>query len=129
MVLDYLLKKEWSDGNGQCPECCGVPERWPPHPLFLTPETLGHKPDCDLAQSIEEVGGEPLYLGQSLRKDRWRTKRSGVLQCVPEDEPYSKLETQNLDVWQERLDQILFEMLTSDLEDQKDVVKQVHGKH
>ena len=52
-------------GNGQCPECCGVPESWFPHPCHPTPETLGHELDCPLAAAIKEAGGNPLYLGQS----------------------------------------------------------------
>ena len=64
-ALDYLLSKEWSMGNGQCPECGGVPESWFPHPCHTTADTLGHKEDCCLAAGIKELGGSPLYLGES----------------------------------------------------------------
>jgi hypothetical protein len=64
-ALDYLLKHEWSMGNGQCPDCGGVPESWFPHPCHPTADTLGHKEDCPLAASIKELGGVPLYLGAS----------------------------------------------------------------
>lgn len=63
-ALDYLRKKEWSMGNGQCPECCGVHEGWLGHPLYLTDEGIGHKTECDLAAAIKSAGGEPLMIGQ-----------------------------------------------------------------
>jgi hypothetical protein len=61
-TLAYLKKKEWSMGNGQCPECCGMnPGIWyssiRPHPVALTPGHEGHIRGCELAEAIEEVGG------------------------------------------------------------------------
>lgn len=63
MALDYLLKQEWSMGNGQCPECCGVPESWHGHSLYTTSDEIGHELDCELAESIKDLGGNPLMIG------------------------------------------------------------------
>lgn len=63
-TLEYLKSKEWSMGNGQCPECFGVHEGWYGHPLHMEPETIGHKKDCKLAKAIKDLGGDPLYLGE-----------------------------------------------------------------
>lgn len=63
-ALKYLREKEWSMGNGQCPECCGVPATWHGHPLHLTPETIGHKVGCELASAIRSAGGAPLMIGE-----------------------------------------------------------------
>ena len=63
-ALEYLKNKEWSIGNGQCPECFGVHEGWYGHPLHMEPETIGHKKDCKLAKAIKDLGGGPLYLGE-----------------------------------------------------------------
>ena len=60
----YLRSKEWSLGNGQCPECGGVHQGWFPHPNFLTADKIGHKPDCQLAESLRSLGESPLMLGQ-----------------------------------------------------------------
>ena len=62
-AVKYLLKKEWSMGNGQCPDCYGVPARWHGHPLHLTSETIGHKKDCPLAASLVALGQTPLMIG------------------------------------------------------------------
>jgi len=51
--LKYLLRQEWSMGNGQCPECCGSK----PDMGWWT-ETVGHKPGCELAKAIESAGGK-----------------------------------------------------------------------
>lgn len=53
--LLYLLKEEWSMGNGQCPACHQIPRIWRGHPSYL----VGHKADCGLAAAITELGGEP----------------------------------------------------------------------
>ncbi len=60
----YLRRKEFSIGNGQCPECCGVPPSWLGHPLHRTQDTIGHKKDCDLAQAITSVGGSVVFIGE-----------------------------------------------------------------
>ena len=62
-AINYLLSREWSAGNGQCPECFGVPASWYGHPCFRHPDQVGHKKGCSLAASIKELGGEPLMIG------------------------------------------------------------------
>ena len=64
-AITYLRRLEWSMGNGQCPECCGASDdgRWHGHPLYRLLSDLGHKLDCALANSIEELGGEVTYRG------------------------------------------------------------------
>jgi hypothetical protein len=71
--LSYLQNAEWSMGNGQCPCCFGVSEKWLGHPLYLTPETLGHKPVCELAKDLKSLGHTPLYLGQSKLTDTYES--------------------------------------------------------
>lgn len=63
-ALSYLLKREWSMGNGQCPDCCGVPASWHGHILHLTTRTIGHRNGCALAAAIKDAGGKPLFMGQ-----------------------------------------------------------------
>jgi len=63
-TINYLQNKEWSMGNGQCPECCGVSPGWLGHPLHLTPETVGHKKNCPLAAALEESGVVVVREGQ-----------------------------------------------------------------
>jgi len=102
-ALKYLLAKEWSMGNGQCPECEGVHEGWFPHPLHATADTLGHKNSCKLAASIAELGGTPLFVGQSKPKGEYRFglrdvppgKNGTLAECfcmIPASEPLSKRE-------------------------------------
>jgi hypothetical protein len=62
----YLRRIEWSLGNGQCPECYGVPEDWLGHPCYPTRDTLGHKPGCQLAEALRDVGEAPLTMGDSF---------------------------------------------------------------
>lgn len=63
-ALEYLKSKEWSMGNGQCPDCYGAHKGWHGHPAFLQAASIGHEPDCPLAAAITELGGEPLMMGQ-----------------------------------------------------------------
>ena len=60
----YLKKQEWSMGNGQCPNCCGVPESWHGHPCHMTAETIGHEPGCLLAKALRAIGERPLMKGK-----------------------------------------------------------------
>ena len=68
-VTKYLRKREWSMGNGQCPDCGGVPERWHGHPLHMTTNTIGHEAECDLAESLAACGEKPLMKGE-FRSDK-----------------------------------------------------------
>ncbi len=73
-TLKYLLKKEWSMGNGQCAECEGVSEDWLGHPLFLTSDLIGHEANCAVAELIKELGVAPLYIGDfTSAVEYWRT--------------------------------------------------------
>jgi hypothetical protein len=63
-AIKYLKKKEWSMGNGQCPECCGVPPDWLGHPLYLDSSKIGHKPGCKLASALNSVGEHPVMIGE-----------------------------------------------------------------
>lgn len=65
-VVKYLKKQEWSMGNGQCPECCGVSPDWIGHPLHLDGNTIGHENGCQLAQSLASLGVEPLMKGDFI---------------------------------------------------------------
>ena len=60
--LPNLLRHEWSMGNGQCPECNGVPQSWLGHPCHPTQATIGHKANCPMARAIKQLGAEPLML-------------------------------------------------------------------
>jgi hypothetical protein len=70
-TVKYLRKKEWSMGNGQCPECEGVPATWFGQPAHLTPETIGHRADCKLAAALVEAGETPLMLGDFKSDVEW----------------------------------------------------------
>lgn len=59
----YLKKSEWSMGNGQCPECCGVSAKWFGHSLHTTAGSIGHQKKCALAKALRAVGVRPLMMG------------------------------------------------------------------
>jgi hypothetical protein len=61
--VEYLSAMEWSMGNGQCPECCGMPESWHGHPCAMTPDCIGHELDCPLAAALLSAGCDPLMKG------------------------------------------------------------------
>ena len=63
-ALQYLKSLEWSMGNGQCPDCCGVPASWHGHPLHMTTENIGHGATCALAASLMALGEKPLMQGE-----------------------------------------------------------------
>lgn len=63
-TLEYLQGREWSMGNGQCPECYGVPESWHGHPCHMDSESIGHEKGCKLADSLFELGAIPLMKGE-----------------------------------------------------------------
>lgn len=79
-AIDYLRSKEWSMGcngrinKGQCPECCGLHEGHFPSIHALDSSKVGHKPDCALAAAISDLGGEPLYLGESKLDGKYRCR-------------------------------------------------------
>jgi hypothetical protein len=61
---EYLERREWSMGNGQCPDCYGVPPDWLGHPLHLDASSIGHEPDCDLAAALKDDGATPVMRGE-----------------------------------------------------------------
>lgn len=63
-TINYLKKREWSMGNGQCPDCEGVPPSWHGHSLHMDAGSIGHEPDCPLAASLRELGVTPLMKGE-----------------------------------------------------------------
>lgn len=58
-----MKKLEWSMGNGQCPECCGVPASWHGQPGHMTTDTIGHEAECPLAAALRDAGETPLMKG------------------------------------------------------------------
>ena len=58
----WLRRKEWSMGNGQCPECCGMGEmiaaNWKFHGM---PAEYGHKDGCEFAKALEELGEQAVW--------------------------------------------------------------------
>ena len=84
-VRDYLKRQEWSMGNGQCPECCGVPASWHGHPCHMTADTIGHELDCPLADAMAELGMRPLYVGEYKSADQFETyiSDSGIIGTRP----------------------------------------------
>ncbi len=71
--LKSLLEKEWSIGSGQCPVCRGVNEEWHGHPLFTDPGKIGHSTWCQLAESIQKLGGKALFVGTYKSKKQFET--------------------------------------------------------
>lgn len=65
VALNYLKSIEYSMGNGQCPECYGVPPSWHGHPCHLTPQSIGHKANCSIAQAIISSGGDVIFKNSS----------------------------------------------------------------
>ena len=65
-ALEFLLKDEWTMGNGQCPDCCGnKPGAWAPHPCVPDKTYEGHRSDCQRALSIIELGGKVIFATNS----------------------------------------------------------------
>ena len=58
--MSYLTEQEWSMGNGQCPECCGIGVGF--H-MQDHSSRIGHKKGCKLAKQLKEIGGKPMMIG------------------------------------------------------------------
>ena len=69
-TIEFLRAKEWSMGNGQCPECCGAHQGWLGHPLHLDASGIGHKADCPLAASLRELGASPVVMVGEFKSDK-----------------------------------------------------------
>lgn len=63
-AVEYLKRREWSMGNGQCPECSGCHAGWYGHPLNVTPDTIGHQRGCILASALQSEGADVLWVGE-----------------------------------------------------------------
>ncbi len=62
IALAYLQREEWTMGNGQCHECCGLkPAVFLGHPNAPTEDYLGHDKDCQHAAALADLGDTPLY--------------------------------------------------------------------
>jgi len=59
VALEYLLKDEWTMGNGQCHVCCGLGESF----VYGVNQGTewGHEKGCSLAKAIKSLGGNPFY--------------------------------------------------------------------
>lgn len=65
---------EWCMGNGQCPICEGAGPSFYPHPMYLTPDTIGHDLDCPApVKTIMKGSYQPGQLSpiQKLRLQRF----------------------------------------------------------
>lgn len=71
-ALEYLRNKEWSMGNGQCPECCGCN----PDANWWT-QRVGHDFDCDLALAIQELGGTAKFDQENTSPSRFDFEKLG----------------------------------------------------
>lgn len=50
-AVRYLREREWTMGNGQCHDCCGLA----PGRNWWTP-TIGHTRNCKLARALDSLG-------------------------------------------------------------------------
>ena len=60
-LIINIRKKEWSMGNGQCPECCGLEAGFNGHLGSYNPFDCGHSKDCSIANSLTLLGEDVLY--------------------------------------------------------------------
>jgi hypothetical protein len=111
-TLKYLREKEYSMGNGQCPECCGVPPSWHGHPCHPTPQSIGHKRNCPLAAAIMEQGGSVLFQGKLTELPLGERYKPGTAY-------YKYINSKEYKEWAENLDKklndLLFEYLTKEI--------------
>ena len=56
----YLVKEEWSRGNGQCPVCGGLHPDWNEWGVNVPFEKIGHEKDCLLVLAMKEAGMNPI---------------------------------------------------------------------
>jgi hypothetical protein len=64
-----LREKEWSMGNGQCPECCGLSPKWYKGGFLndvKNPSKIGHEKFCLLARMMKDYGIRPVMLGNFM---------------------------------------------------------------
>ena len=117
-AIKYLKEKEWIMGNGQCPECYGVPPVWHGHPLHLTSDSIGHKPDCKLASAIRDAGGHPIMIGEyksEIEYEDYITDSGFLSTRLKTEHGCPKVKAFN-DECQKKMDEILFKILLGDKE-------------
>lgn len=56
----FLSDREWSMGNGQCPDCFGVHMGWLGHPVHPDSSSIGHKSHCKRASAMLDLGMNPV---------------------------------------------------------------------
>jgi len=72
----YLTKKEWSMGNGQCHECCGLGPNWGKgFANEPAPEETGHKKNCKYAKMMKELGFKVHYI-------KFRLATTNIEECM-----------------------------------------------
>lgn len=63
-ILSNLQRHEWTMGNGQCRECCGVPPKWYGYSCYMEKERIGHSLNCSVGFNIRELGGITWFKGE-----------------------------------------------------------------
>lgn len=124
LTKKYLLEKQWSMGNGQCPECYGVPESWLGHPLYLNSSNIGHKKDCKLANMLIENGCKPLFIGKSKLKTEYECyiTKNGIFSTRLKTKNGCPILKKENDELRNKLDEILLNALlksTGDSDERK----------
>ena len=67
-TIEFLRKKEWSMGNGQCPDCCGLGVTFEKQ---SDAKDIGHKKNCTRAKALRELGEKPLMKGKYVPEFEW----------------------------------------------------------
>ena len=63
-AVEILKDKEWSMGNGQCPECYGLHKGWVEGDNIYLFKNVGHRENCGRANAIRELGGDVYFVGE-----------------------------------------------------------------
>jgi len=85
---DYLRSKEWSMGNGQCPECNGLDPDHYGTGGWIRKSEFGHTTNCPLGLSLKEIGLEVLFQGEFNPKIEYENyiNEDGVFGIRPKTE-------------------------------------------
>lgn len=117
-ALNYLKAREWSTGNGQCPDCYGAPESWHGHPCYPDPESIGHEKTCSLASAIIGAGGAVIFKGSLTELplgDRYK-KGSAIWEERHSPEYIARVKKMN-----DEFDEKIFKILTREDENSYDI--------
>ncbi len=80
-AIKYLRKKEWSMGNGQCPECCACHSG---NPGWVRDcDHLGHNRSCKLAKSLVALGEKVEWRHANKSPERKAAKEHWAKICPP----------------------------------------------